>query len=145
MYQKLTLIGNLGRDPEMRFTTSGQPVANFSLATSEKWTGQDGAPQERTLWWRISVYGKLAETCHTWLHKGSKVYLEGRVTGDAKTGGPRTFTRADGSTGVNFEVTAAVVKFLSPRAEADDGAPAGAPEAESGETPAADEGEEPPF
>ena len=57
MYHKIILVGNLGRDPEMRYTPNGQQVASFSLATGEKWTGQDGQTQERTIWWRISVWG----------------------------------------------------------------------------------------
>ncbi len=57
MYHKIILVGNLGRDPEMRYTPSGQPVTSFSMATSEKWNGQDGQPQERTIWWRITVWG----------------------------------------------------------------------------------------
>lgn len=117
MYHKITLIGNLGRDPEMRYTPSGQAVTNFSMATTEKWTGQDGNMQERTLWWRVSVFGKMAETTNTYLKKGSKVYIEGRVTGDPKTGSPRIFTRQDGTTGTSFEVTANTVKFLSSRGE----------------------------
>lgn len=141
MYHKLILIGNLGRDPEMRYTPSGQAVTNFSMATTEKWTGQDGQLQERTLWWRVSVFGKMAETCNTYLKKGSKVYVEGRMNGDAKTGGPRVFTRQDGTTGASFELTANTVKFLSSRGEAG-AAPSGgvgehepAPHEESDEIP----------
>lgn len=124
MYHKITLIGNLGRDPESRFTPAGLNVTNFSMATTEKWTGQDGQPQERTLWWRVSVFGKMGETCSKYLKKGSKVYIEGRITGDPKTGGPRIYTRQDGTTGTSFEVTANTVKFLSSRGEGG-GAPAG--------------------
>ena len=61
MYHKIILVGNLGRDPEMRYTPSGQQVTSFSMATSEKWTGQDGQVQERTIWWRVTVWGKQAE------------------------------------------------------------------------------------
>ena len=117
MYHKITLIGNLGRDPEMRYTPSGQAVTNFSMATTEKWTGQDGQLQERTLWWRVSAFGKMAETVNTYLKKGSKVYVEGRVNGDPKTGGPRIYTRQDGTAGTSFEVTASTIKFLSSRGE----------------------------
>lgn len=141
MYHKIILIGNLGRDPEMRYTPSGQAVTNFNMATTEKWTGQDGQLQERTLWWRVSVFGKMAETCNTYLKKGSKVYVEGRMNGDAKTGGPRIYTRQDGTTGASFELTANTVKFLSSRGETG-AAPAGgvgehepAPHEESDEIP----------
>ena len=117
MYHKITLIGNLGRDPEMRYLPSGQAVTRFSVATSEKWTGQDGKLNERTLWWRVSVFGKQAETCNTYLKKGSKVYIEGRMTGDDKTGGPRIYTNKAGQPASSFDVTAATVKFLSSRGE----------------------------
>jgi len=126
MYQKIILVGNLGRDPEMRYIPSGAAVTSFSVATSEKWTGQDGQKQERTIWWRISVFGKMGEVCNEYLKKGSKVLVEGRMTADSKTGNPRMFTRQDGSTGTSFEVTASAVKFLSSRGEAGGGPGAGA-------------------
>jgi single-strand DNA-binding protein len=125
MYHKVILVGNLGRDPEMRYTPSGATVTNFSMATSERWTGQDGQPQERTIWWRVSVFGKMGEACNDYLHKGSKVLVEGRMNADPKTGNPRTFQRQDGTTGTSFEVTAATVKFLSSRAENAGGAASG--------------------
>ena len=118
MYQKVTLIGNLGRDPEQRYTPSGQALTNFSVATSEKWTGQDGQPQERTVWWRVSVFGKQAETCAQYLRKGSKVYVEGRMQADPKTGGPRIWSGQDGAPRASFEITGTTVKFLSSRGEA---------------------------
>ena len=76
---KAILIGNLGRDPEVRTTTSGQRVANFTLATSRSWTGQDGQRQEKTEWHSIVVWGKLAEICEKYLVKGKQVYIEGRI------------------------------------------------------------------
>src|SRR3990167_6938188 len=100
MYQKVILVGNLGRDPELRYTPSGAAVTNFSVATSERWTGQDGQLQERTLWWRVSVFGKAGEACNTYLKKGSKVLVEGRMNADEK-GNPRTFQRQDGTTGAS--------------------------------------------
>lgn len=117
MYHKVMLVGNLGKDPEMRYTPSGQAVTNFSVATSERWTGQDGQPQERTIWWRVSVFGKMAEVCNEYLKKGSKVLVEGRMNADPKTGNPRIFTRQDGTAGSVFEMTAQAVKFLSSRNE----------------------------
>ncbi len=127
MYQKVTVIGNLGRDPEQRYTPSGQAVTTFSVATSEKWTGQDGQPQERTVWWRVSVFGKQAETCAQYLRKGSKVYVEGRMQADPKTGGPRIWTGQDGAPRASFEVTGNTVKFLSSRGEGGGGAGGTAP------------------
>lgn len=125
MYHKIILIGNLGRDPEMRYTPSGQQVTTFSMATSEKWTGQDGQPQERTIWWRVTSWGKSGEAVNTYLKKGSKVYVEGRVQADPATGNPRIYTRQDGTPGASFEVTASVIKFLSSRTDAASGSPSG--------------------
>lgn len=109
MYQKLSLIGNLGTDPEMRFTAQGQAVTNFSMAVNE---GKD-----KTAWFRISVWGDQAEPCKTYLSKGRQVYVEGRLQYD-ENGNPRTFQRKDGSTGVSFEVNAGMVKFLGGRGDA---------------------------
>lgn len=73
------LIGNLGKDPELRYTTSGTAVASFSVATNESWKDQDGNQQERTEWHNIVAWKKLAEICAEWLKKGKKVYIEGRI------------------------------------------------------------------
>ena len=116
MYHKIILVGNLGRDPEMRYIPSGSAVTNFSMATSEKWTGQDGQPQERTIWWRVSVFGKSGEACNEYLKKGSKVLVEGRMNADPK-GNPRIWKGQDGEARASFEVTALGVKFLSSRGE----------------------------
>jgi single-strand DNA-binding protein len=117
MYHKIILVGNLGRDPEMRYTSDGTPVTNFSVATSERWTGQDGQQQERTIWWRVSAWRRLAETCNQYLSKGRSVLVEGRMNVDPETGGPRVFTRNDGTTGASYEVTAFTVKFLGGRGD----------------------------
>lgn len=76
---KVMLIGNLGKDPELRYTTSGVAVATFSLATNEQWKDQDGNAQERTEWHNIVAWKKLAEICGEWLKKGKKIYVEGRI------------------------------------------------------------------
>jgi len=76
---KVMLIGNLGKDPELRYTTSGVAVATFSLATNESWKDADGNLQERTEWHNIVAWKKLAEICGEWLKKGKKVYIEGRI------------------------------------------------------------------
>ena len=76
---KVMLIGNLGKDPELRYTTSGVAVATFTLATNESWRDQDGNTQERTEWHNIVAWRKLAEICGEWLKKGKKIYLEGRI------------------------------------------------------------------
>jgi single-strand DNA-binding protein len=111
MYHKIILVGNLGRDPEMRYTADGTPVTNFSVASTERWM-QDGQQQERTIWWRVSAWRRLAETCNQYLSKGRAVLIEGQMRSDPETGGPRVFTRSDGSSGAAYEVTAFTVKFL---------------------------------
>jgi len=112
---KIILIGNLGRDPEMRYLGDGKPVTNFSVAVNESWTGADGEKHERTIWYRVSAWGRLAETCNQYLSKGRQVFVEGRLRADPETGGPRVYERNDGSAGASFEVTAQTVKFLSGR------------------------------
>ena len=76
---KVMIIGHLGRDPEMRFTASGRPVASFSVATTRGWTNNDGERQEETEWFHVVTWGGLAELCKKRLHKGSQVYVEGRL------------------------------------------------------------------
>ena len=76
---KVILVGNLGKDPEVRYTPSGQAVANFTIATNENWTDKQGQKQERTEWHRIVVWGKVAELCGEYLSKGRQVYIEGRL------------------------------------------------------------------
>ncbi|MCK5606736.1 single-stranded DNA-binding protein [Candidatus Pacearchaeota archaeon] len=76
---KVILVGNLGRDPEVRYTKAGQAVASFSLATSEKWTGKDGNKEEKTEWHKIIAWGKLGEVCGEYLNKGKQIYIEGRL------------------------------------------------------------------
>lgn len=76
---KVILIGNLGQDPDVRYTQSGDPIARLSLATSEVWKDKQGENQERTEWHRVVIFGKLAEIAKQYLHKGSKVYIEGQL------------------------------------------------------------------
>jgi len=117
MYQNLIIVGNLGRDPEMRYTPSGQAVTNFNVATNRKYTTSDGNPVEETTWFRVSTWGKTAEVCNQYLKKGSKVLVEGRLNPDSTTGGPRIWTRQDGTSAASFELTANQVRFLSTRIE----------------------------
>jgi single-strand DNA-binding protein len=93
---KAILIGNLGRDPEIRYTQSGDPIANFSLATSERWTSKSGEKQERTEWHRVEVFGKTAQVCRDYLSKGRSVYIEGQIRYEEwtdKDGNKRNTTR----------------------------------------------------
>lgn len=112
MYQKLTLVGNLGRDPEMRYTPNGKPVTTLSVATNRKWTKDDGTTGEETTWFRVSAWGRMAEVCNEHLAKGAAVLVEGTLKPDPQTGGPRIWTRQDGTAGASFEVTAHTVRFL---------------------------------
>ena len=117
MYQKIIIIGNLGRDPEMRYTPNGQAVTNLSVATNRQYTSNSGERVKETTWFRVSVWGKQAEACNQYLKSGSKVLVEGRMNQDKETGGPRIWTRNDGSAGASFEITAQTVRFLSSRQE----------------------------
>ena len=111
MYNKLIVIGNLGSNPEQRFTPSGDPVTTFSVATSRKYGEKD-----ETTWFRVSVWGKQAESCNTYLSKGSKVLVEGRLRPDSN-GSPRTFQRKDGTWSASYEITAESVRFLTAKGE----------------------------
>jgi single-strand DNA-binding protein len=113
MFHTLIIAGNVGRDPEMRYTPNGQPVTNFSVASNRQYTGNNGQEVKETLWFRITTWGKQAEVCNQYLKKGSKVLIEGRLTADPATGGPRVYDKQDGSSGASFEVTASTVRFLS--------------------------------
>jgi single-strand DNA-binding protein len=128
MYQQIIIVGNLGRDPEMRYTPSGTPVTSLSVATNRKYTGSDGQVVKETTWFRVSVFGKAAETCAQYLKKGGAVLVEGRLTPDKASGGPRIWTRQDGTSGATYEVFANTVRFLSSR----DGASGGSTAASSG-------------
>jgi len=121
MYHTLILVGNVGRDPEMRYTPSGQPVTSFSVATSRQYTNNGGETIKETVWFRVTTWGKTAENCNKFLKKGSKVLVEGRLTPDAATGGPRVWTAQDGTPRASFEVTANTVRFLSSRNDGDGG------------------------
>jgi single-strand DNA-binding protein len=111
MYHKIILVGNLGKDPEMRFIPSGQAVTTFSVAVSDGF-----GDRKKTVWFRISAWEKLAETCNNYLKKGSKVLVEGRMNAD-DNGNPRTWNRQDGSVGASYEVTAQTVRFLTSRTD----------------------------
>lgn len=117
MYQKLIIVGNLGGDPDMRYTPSGQAVCNYNVAVNRSWTNNDGSKSEETSWFRVSSWGKRAELDNQYLKKGQKVLVEGRLKPDNETGGPRVYTRQDGSHGASYEVTAENVRFLSSRGE----------------------------
>jgi single-strand DNA-binding protein len=105
---KVILIGNLGADPEVRFTPGGQAVANFRIATSETWNDKNGQKQERTEWHRIVVWGKLAELCGEYLKKGRQCFVEGRLQ-------TREWTDKENKKNYTTEVVASSVVFLGGR------------------------------
>ena len=125
MYQSTTVVGHLGRAPEMRFMPDGTAVTNFSVAASRRWRSRETDELvTETTWFRVQVWGRQAETCHQYLETGSKVLVEGRLLPDPHTGAPRLFTRQDGTLGTSFELRANLVRFLGagPEEEAGDGA-----------------------
>jgi len=124
MYLKIILIGNLGRDPELRYTQSGQPVTNLSVATNRKWTDREsGEAREETTWFRVAVWGNQAEPCNEHLRKGSQVLVEAdRIQ-------PSPYLNKDGEPAASLEVTARNVRFIGGRdAQAGGDAPQEPPE-----------------
>ena len=111
MLNKAQIIGRLGRDVEIRNTQSGQPVANFTVATDESYTSRDGQRVEQTEWHRVTAFGKTAENCGRYLSKGSLVYVEGRIRS-------RKYTAQDGQERTSTEINADRVLFLDRRQEA---------------------------
>ena len=136
MWHTIIIVGNLGKDPEMRYTPSGQAVTSFNVASSRQYTSGNGQTVKETCWFRVSVWGKQAESTNQYLKKGSKVLVEGHLIPDQATGGPKTYPKKDGTTGSSYDVSALTVKFLSSRTESE--AP-GAPVEETGAAPSEDE------
>lgn len=108
MINKVILIGNLGADPEIRYTQSGTPVVNFRVATTERWKDQSGQQQEQTEWHSIVAWRRLAEICGEYLSKGSRVYIEGKLQ-------TRKWQDQNGNDRYTTEIVANEMKMLSPR------------------------------
>ena len=134
---KVILIGNLGRDPELRSTASGTQVANFPVATSSNWTDKDGQRQEKTEWHRIVVWGKQAEICNQYLVKGKQVFIEGSLQ-------TRSWEDRDGNKRYTTEVKAFRVLMLG-RAEGDAGRTAAASATSPGASPEPAPADDPQF
>jgi single-strand DNA-binding protein len=139
---RVILVGNLGRDPELRYTAGGQPVASFSVATHERWNDREGKTQERTEWHRIVVWGKQGENCANYLQKGRSVYIEGRLQ-------TREWEDKEGQKRQTTEVVAQTVQFLdrregAPRASGSAGGPGGSSDPEPGPPPSGG-GDDIPF
>ena len=103
---KMIVIGNVGRDPEMRYTPNGNPVTEFSVATSYRWNSADGEQREETEWFRVNAWNRLAETCNQYVTKGMKVYVEGRLQS-------RPWIGNDGQPRSGNEIRATDVRFLN--------------------------------
>jgi single-strand DNA-binding protein len=113
MFQRTEIIGHLGKEPEMRYTPQGQPVTNFSVATTNTYT-KNGDKIKETTWFRVSVWGAMAEACKQYLEKGSLVFVAGRIQVDKKTGNPRVYeNKKSGDWSSTLEINASEVKFLS--------------------------------
>lgn len=136
MYQKIILIGRLGRDPEMRYTPQGTPVTSFSVATDRKWTDPNGQQQQRTTWFRVTAWRRQAETCNQFLTKGRLVMVEGELAE------PKPYQRRDGTWAASLDVTALAVKFLEGRGEGGAAAAPGAGTVEEAAEPGAPVAEE---
>jgi single-strand DNA-binding protein len=109
MLNKIMLIGNLGRDPELQVTSDGTPFTRFSLAVSRTYKTANGERREETEWFNVVAWRQLAETCERYLHKGSKVYIEGRLT-------QRKYTDKEGAQRTSVEVIASDMEMLTPKA-----------------------------
>ena len=122
-YQKIVIAGNLGPNPERLYTPTGQAVTSFSVAVNESYTNANGEKVKKTIWFRVTAWGKQAEICNQYLKKGQMVLVDGRMSADPNTGGPKLFTKQDGTAGSSFEITASTVRFLSSRGETQEGGP----------------------
>lgn len=110
---KQIIVGNLGRDPEMRYTPEGQPVTEFSVAVNRQYTNRAGEKIQDVVWFKVTAWGKQAEVCNQYLRKGSKVLVEGSLVYDRNTGGPRAWSdKNSGEAKAAFELKAFEVRFL---------------------------------
>ena len=107
---KIIVIGNVGRDPEMRYTPSGQAVTSFSIASNRRYRTADGEQREETEWFNVSAFGRLSEICNQYVTRGQQVYIEGRLRG-------RSYTDRDGQPRYSLEVTATELQMLGRRGE----------------------------
>lgn len=125
MFHTIIIAGNIGRDPEMRYTPAGVAVTSFSVASSRQYSNSQGQPVKETIWFRVSCWSKQAEYANNYLKKGHKVLIEGRLVPDPNTGGPRIFTRNDGTQSASFEVNAVTIRSLTSRSESEGAGNAG--------------------
>ena len=107
---KIIVIGNVGRDPEMRYTAGGQAVTSFSVASNRRYRGSDGEQREETDWFNVSAFGRLSEICNQYLTRGQQVYIEGRLRG-------RSYTDRDGQPRISLDVTLSEMQMLGRRGD----------------------------
>lgn len=129
---KAILVGNLGKDPELRYLPSGQPVAKFSLATGSRWKDKDGQWQDRTDWHNIVAFGRTAEVCNEYLKKGSPLYVEGRIQ-------TRSYDDRDGNKKWITEIVAQNVNLLGRKGETEEEVPETVEEPQAEETKSEDD------
>ncbi len=127
-FNKIILVGNLGRDPELRYTPQGTPVCSFTMATNEKRKGAGGDQQDITTWFRVTIWGQRAEVASKYLTKGSPVYIEGRLRMEE-------YTDRDGKQRQSLEVQATEMQFIGSNRPADEGGFSGKADDFSGEAP----------
>jgi len=139
MINKAILIGNLGRDPEIRTTPSGQTIAKFSVATSRRWTNREGERQERTEWHNIVCWGRQAEVAGQYLHKGKQIYIEGRIQTDSWE------DRETGKKMYRTEIVCENFQMLGSRGDSGGGTPPRRPEPSSDSFDGAAEDDDIPF
>lgn len=112
MYQSITITGRLGRDPELKYLPGGDALCTFSVATDRTYNDKSGSRVKETTWFRVTVFGKQAETANKFLAKGRSVLVEGHLICDPATGGPRVFTGKDGAAKAAFEIRANIMRFI---------------------------------
>ena len=144
---KIIVIGNLGNDPEMRYTPSGQSVTSFNVASSRRYRTADGEQREETEWFRVSAFGRLSEICNQYLSRGRQVYVEGRLRG-------RSYADRDGQPRYSLDITANEVQFLGGRGDSENSGSGGGDRAnygggggmtDAGSPPPYDETDDLPF
>jgi single-strand DNA-binding protein len=116
-YQKTIIVGNVGRDPELRYTPDGTAVCDLSIASTRKWKNSTGQLNEETAWTRWTCWDGMATTAAQYLMKGRQVMVEGRLKPDPETGGPRVFQKNDGTWGASYEFVCERLTLLGNRGD----------------------------
>ncbi len=135
-FNKIIIVGHLGRDPELRYTTDGTPVCNFSVATTERKKDKSGEYQDVTTWFRVNLWRRQAEVANQYLSKGKLVYVEGRLS-------QTEYQDRDGNTRYSLEVQGTDIQFIGPRGEESASAPSAARESKPAPSSGPDDAPEP--